>query len=254
MKGKFKIDKMIDNTDSFTTEKDHNLFNLPMRVLMIAKTGDAKSTTLGNLLLKSEGYRDDFEPENIYIFSGSLKGDEKLRIMIQELEIPSSNLFNGYDGHMLEVIYDLQVEEFNEKINKGEKRKPKLNTLFIFDDLAYSNAMTQRGKENEITKIFMNGRKYLISCIVISQKYSSVGTSLRENASGLIIGKASNKQLDLIADDHNYLETGKKAFQKMFRKATDEPFSKLVINFSKPELYFDTHFQPIQNTSDDNIP
>ena len=40
MKGKFKIDKMIDNTDSFTTEKDHNLFNLPMRVLMIAKTGD----------------------------------------------------------------------------------------------------------------------------------------------------------------------------------------------------------------------
>ena len=63
-----------------------------------------------------------------------------------------------------------------------------------------------------------------------------------------------NKQLDLIADDHNYLETGKKAFQKMFRKATDEPFSKLVINFSKPELYYDTHFQPIQNTSDDNIP
>ena len=95
MKGKFKIDKMIDNTDSFTTEKDHNLFNLPMRVLMIAKTGDAKSTTLGNMLLKPEGYRDDFEPENIYIFSGSLKGDEKLRIMIQELEIPSSNLFNG---------------------------------------------------------------------------------------------------------------------------------------------------------------
>lgn len=246
-KTNFKIDKMIDATDTFTTQKEHNLFNLPMRVLMIAKTGDAKSTTLGNLLLKPEAYREDFEPENIYIFSGSLKGDEKLRIMIQELEIPSSNLFSGYDGNILEVIYDLQVEEFNEKLNKGEKRKPKLNSLFIFDDLAYSNAMNQRGKENEITKIFMNGRKYLISCIVISQKYSSVGTSLRENASGLIIGKASNKQLDLISDDHNYLETGKKAFQKMFRRATEHPFTKLVINFSKPELYFNTNFEPIEH-------
>jgi len=242
---KFKIDKMIDSTDNLTTEKENNLFNLPMRLLMIAKTGDAKSTTLGNLLLKPEGYKDDFEPENIYIFSGSLDGDEKLRIIVEELEIPKSNLFSGYKGGMLEVIYDLQVDEFNEKREKGIKNPKKLNCLFIFDDLAYSNALNQRGKENQITKIFMNGRKYLISTIVISQKYSSVGTSLRENASGLLLGKCSNKQAELVADDHNYLISGKKAFMKMFRKNTDLPFSKLIINFSKPHLYYDTDFDPI---------
>ena len=241
----FKIDKMVDSTDSLTTEKKHNLFNLPMRVLMIAKTGDAKSTTLGNLLLKEEAYRGDFEPENIYVFSGSLDGDEKLRVIVGELEMPRSNLFSGYDGGMLEVIYDLQVEEFNKKRERGVKNKAKLNSLFIFDDLAFTGKMNQRGNENQITKIFQNGRKYLISCILISQKYSSVGTALRENASGLIIGKASNRQLDLISDDHNYLQAGKKAFFKMFRTATDAPYSKLVINFSKPNLYYDTHFEPI---------
>ena len=248
---KFKIDKMVDNTDSLTTEKDNNLFNLPMRLLMIAKTGDAKSTTLGNLLLKTEGYKDDFEPENIYIFSGSLDGDEKLRIIVEELEIPKSNLFSGYNGAMLEVIYELQVDEFNEKREKGIKNPKKLNSLFIFDDLAYSNAMNQRGKENQITKIFMNGRKYLISSIVISQKYSSVGTSLRENASGLLLGKASNKQAELIADDHNYLVSGKKAFLKMFRQNTEKPYSKLIINFSKPDLYYDTDFDAILKDKED---
>ena len=94
---------------------------------MIAKTGDAKSTTLGNLLLKPEGYKDDFEPENIYIFSGSLDGAEKLRIIVEELEIPKSNLYSGCKGGMLEVIYDLQVDEFNEKREKGIKNPKKLN-------------------------------------------------------------------------------------------------------------------------------
>ena len=49
---KFKIDKMFDVSDDFTTKKDNNLFDLPMRLLMIAKTGDSKSTTLGNYLSK----------------------------------------------------------------------------------------------------------------------------------------------------------------------------------------------------------
>ena len=54
MTTRFKIDKMIDNSDNNTTIKDNNLFDLPMRLLFIAKTGDSKSTTLGNYLLKDE--------------------------------------------------------------------------------------------------------------------------------------------------------------------------------------------------------
>ena len=245
MTTRFKIDKMIDNSDNNTTTKDNNLFDLPMRLLFIAKTGDSKSTTLGNYLLKDEAYKKDFEPENIYIFSGSLSGDIKMNTIIEELEIPKQNTFSEFDNDMLTIIYDMLVEQFNESVENGVKDKKKLNSLIIFDDLAFNDSFKDKGKNDGIKKVFFNGRKFLVSCIIISQKYSSISTSIRENASGLVIGKASNKQLELLEQDHNYLKTGKKAFRTMFRNATEKPFSKMIINFSKPNLYYDTNFEPL---------
>ena len=112
---KFKIDKMFDVSDDFTTKKDNNLFDLPMRLLMIAKTGDSKSTTLGNYLLKDEAYKKDFDPENVFIFSGSVAGDRKLKTIIEELDVPHQNIFGNYDNDMVSVIYDMLVEQYNEK-------------------------------------------------------------------------------------------------------------------------------------------
>ncbi len=239
-----KILKMKDNSDSFVTKK-RKLFDLPMRLLIIGKTGDAKSTYLGNLLLREEMYRNDFEPDNIFIFSGSLAGDKKMRTIIEELDIPKSNLYSEFDNDMLNAIYELLEEQFKEKTDEGIKDKKKLNSLIIFDDLAYQDTFKSGTKDDGIRRIFFNGRKFLISCIIISQKYTSVGTSLRENASGLVLGKSSNKQLEIIEQDHNYLTEGKKKFLKMYREATDKPFGKLVINFSEPNLYFNQDFEPI---------
>ena len=194
MSQNLKILKMKDNSDSFVTKKK-KLFDLPMRLLIIGKTGDAKSTYLGNLLLREEMYRNDFEPDNIFIFSGSLAGDKKMKTIIEELEIPKSNLYGEFDNDMLNAIYELLEEQFKEKTDDG------------------------------IRRIFFNGRKFLISCIIISQKYTSVGTSLRENASGLVLGKSSNKQLEIIEQDHNYMTEGKKKFLKM------------LLNYHYPPLY-----------------
>tara|TARA_R110002072_G_scaffold64875_1_gene161030 strand:+ start:1622 stop:2356 length:735 start_codon:yes stop_codon:yes gene_type:complete len=240
----FKIEKMRDNTDSFITQKKNNLFDLPMRLLFIAKTGDSKSTTLGNMLLKEEGYKLDFTPDKIFIFSGSLKGDAKIKTIVNQLDIPQENLFDGYDDDVLNVVYEMLIEDYTDNIDEGITNKRLLNSLIIFDDLAFNGTLKAANKENLIKKLFMNSRKFLVSVIVISQKYSSIGTELRENASGLIIGKASNKQVDLIEQDHNYLEN-KKEFKSIFKQATDIPYGKLVINFSKPELYYNADFKPL---------
>ena len=241
---KFKIDKMIDKTDNFTTKKDNNLFDLPFRLLLVARSGQGKSSVLGNLLLKKSGYRTDFDPEKIFIFSGSLKGDAKLNTMVEELEIPEENLFDGYSDEMLSVVYDMVVDEFCDLVDDGEDRPNKLNSLFIFDDIAFSGALKQQNKEGMIKKIFMNGRKFNISVVVISQKFTSVGTSLRENATGIMIGASSGKQLASLEADHNYLKT-KKEFIEIFRDATNKPFGMFVINFSKPQIYFDKNFKPL---------
>ncbi len=243
----FKILKMIDKSDNLTTKKDHNLFNIPFRVLAIAKSGDSKSTTLFNLILRKEAYRNDFLPENIFIFSDkdSLKNDLKMKIAIEQLDIPEENIFGGYDNDVVNVVYEMLVDNYQDKIDEGITDKKQLNSIIIFDDLAYGDFFKGQGKDDAIKKLFMNSRKALISIYVISQKYSSLGTILRENASGLIIGKASNKQVELIEHDNNFLKQGKKAFMKMFRETTEKPFSKLIINYSKPNIYYNENFEPI---------
>ena len=239
---KIQILKLKDNTDSFVKRKNKT-FDLPMRVLLTGKTGMGKTNILSNFLLNDnkEFYRKDFDPENIFIFSNSLEGDNKLKIIIRELDIPEENLFKKYDEEVVEVIYDMLMENYNESIEEGEKPK---HSLMIFDDVSFDGSLKGKEKESQMNRIFMNGRKFLISTLATAQKYSSFGTGLRENASGLLLGKSSNKQLDLIEQDHNYLKN-KKDFRDMYLDNTKDKHDFLVINYSKPELYFSKEFEPI---------
>ena len=239
---KIQILKLKDNTDSFVKRKNKT-FDLPMRVLLSGKTGMGKTNILSNFLLNDnkEFYRKDFDPENIFIFSNSLEGDNKLKIIIRELDIPEENLFKKYDEEVVEVIYDMLMENYNESIEEGEKPK---HSLMIFDDVSFDGSLKGKEKESQMNRIFMNGRKFLISTLATAQKYSSFGTGLRENASGLLLGKSSNKQLDLIEQDHNYLKN-KKDFRDMYLDNTKDKHDFLVINYSKPELYFSKEFEPI---------
>ena len=239
---KIQILKLKDNTDSFVKRKNKT-FDLPMRVLLTGKTGMGKTNILSNFLLNDnkEFYRKDFDPENIFIFSNSLEGDNKLKIIIRELDIPDENLFKKYDEEVVEVIYDMLMENYNESIEEGEKPK---HSLMIFDDVSFDGSLKGKEKESQMNRIFMNGRKFLISTLATAQKYSSFGTGLRENASGLLLGKSSNKQLDLIEQDHNYLKN-KKDFRDMYLDNTKDKHDFLVINYSKPELYFTKEFEPI---------
>ena len=239
---KIQILKLKDNTDSFVKRKNKT-FDLPMRVLLTGKTGMGKTNILSNFLLNDnkEFYRKDFDPENIFIFSNSLEGDNKLKIIIRELDIPEENLFKKYDEEVVEVIYDMLMENYNESIEEGDKPK---HSLMIFDDVSFDGSLKGKEKESQMNRIFMNGRKFLISTLATAQKYSSFGTGLRENSSGLLLGKSSNKQLDLIEQDHNYLKN-KKDFRDMYLDNTKDKHDFLVINYSKPELYFSKEFEPI---------
>ena len=251
---KLKILKMKDRTDNLATKKP-KIFNLPMRLLLIGKTGDAKSTYLANLLLREEYYKKDFLSENVFIFSGSVKGDEKLRIIIEELEIPDENVFSNYDEEALEVIYELLQENYVDNL-EDKVKKEKMNSLIIFDDLSWNDSMKASKEQKMIKKIFMNGRKFLISSIIISQKYSGgggIGTTLRENSSGLIFGKASNAQVESIEHDHNYLvgKNSKKDFMNMFKETTNKKYGKFIINFSNaPELYYNQDFVAVEPPKD----
>jgi ABC-type dipeptide/oligopeptide/nickel transport system ATPase component len=240
-----KIYKFKDISDKFVIKKKE-IPDVRNALAIVGKSGCGKSTLLANLLLLEEYYKNDYDPKNIFIFSGSLEGDLKLKKIIETLEIPSSNLFDKWNEETGHTIYDMLVDEFNEALD--EKKKP-VQSLWILDDLGFTNLLKVNNKKNSILdKIFSNGRKYNFSVWVLVQKWSQLNTTARENLTGAILYNCSNKQLDLIESDLNYIQSSnqnpKKLFHSLFRKNTkDRDF--LVIDFSKKNIYRNKEFKNI---------
>lgn len=221
-----------------------NIFNLPMRLLIVGKSQrSGKSNYVVNLLLRQEFYLNDFEGENMFIISPSIKTDLKLKTLIKQKDIPEENLFEEYSEQDLEAIYEFIEDNFNEAVENGEKP---VQSLILFDDMSYSGALKSK-RNGMISKIFSNGRHINCSCIVTAQKYSDINTAARENATGLILFSCSDKQLDLIADDHSYIQ--KKVFKKLFRQNTSATkHSTFIIAYDNEvkELYLNENYEVIK--------
>ena len=240
-KKKLKVLKTKDKTDNFSI-KVNQLFDIPFRLILCGSSGQGKSNLLINLLLNNNfGYTDIFDGDRIMIFSPTIKSDEKLNILVNEKDIPSSNLFENFSDDLLEEVYDLLVDDFKDAISNGEKPK---HTLIILDDLAFSSKLSKRF--SALGKVFCNGRKFLVSCICLTQTYTSIAKNIRINSSGLIIFNTSNKELEIIEKENNFLNS-KSSFYEMFREYVKERFQFLVINYSNnfEELYLDSEFQVI---------
>jgi len=245
---KLEIYKVKDKHERHYITKKH-IFNLPMRLLIVGKSQrSGKSNYLVNLLLRPEFYLNDFDGENMFIVSGSIKTDMKLRTLVKQKDIPDENLFEEYDETDIEGIYEYIEEQFYEAVENGEKPP---QSIIVFDDMSFSGALKNR-RNGMISKIFSNGRHINLSCIVTAQKYSDINTAARENATGLILFTCSDKQLDLIADDHSYIQ--KKSFKKLFRQNTSKTkHSNFVINYDNDimELYLNENYEVIQIPQDE---
>lgn len=239
-KQKFTILKMKDKFGNLKINKK-TIFSMPFRCLIVGKSEmSGKSNFIGNLILRPEFYRNDFHGDDIFIISPTTV-DDKFNIMIKEKEIPECNIIKGYDEDIIIAIYEMIKDDFIESINNNVKPKQK---LIIMDDCSAGGNL--KGQKGIISVIFSQGRHYLLNIILSTQKYSSISTVARENSTGLVLFSCSDKQLQLIGEDHNIMKN-KKDFRKSFRNATDEPHSFMVINYSNPkkDRYQDSEFNSI---------
>ena len=243
MNKSYNILKVRDKNDSYYTPVDR-LFDLPFRLLINGKSQlSGKTTIILNLLLNPQfGYDKLFDGDDITIVSNN-KLDNKLSMMADKLDIPDENRIEFDEDH-LQILYEDMEEQFQEDVADGMKPK---NKLIIFDDCGYSGSLRSYNKGNIIDKMICNGRHLNLSQIYTSQRFSQCSTCLRTNLTGAIMFSTSMKELELIADDFNYMDS-KKQFIKTFRSTTAKPRSFMVINFSNPpeEMYLDSKFEPIK--------
>jgi hypothetical protein len=242
---KLKIFKVIDGAENFYTKKEH-IFDIPFRLLIVGKSQlSGKSNLLVNLLLRDEFYNQDFKAEDIYLVSPSATTDDKLIKFIKVKDIPESNVMDNFDEDVIAELYKMLEEDYEEAVK--DKVKPS-NKLLVLDDMSFGGVL-KRKTNGILSRIFSNGRHINLSILVTSQKYSSISTDARENASGGIFFNCSTKQLELIAMDHNYANK-KQAFINTFRSVMEDRHSFFVVNYSNPKesRYMDSNFEPIELT------
>jgi hypothetical protein len=236
------IYKVKDNSSNYYKDKG-DLINLCMRLIIVgASERSGKSNVICNLLMRDEFYNNDYKPENIYIISPSANTDNKLKKLIEVKDIPKENIMTEYDEEVLDALYKILQEEYDTAIE--EKTEPE-HKLIIMDDLSYGGDL-KSSNYGVISKLACNGRHYLINFIITAQKYTQIPTTLRENCNGAIFFNCSNKQLGLIEEDFNYL-SNKKDFLQMFKMATEEKHSFLVVNHTNPKgkIYMNSEFNII---------
>lgn len=232
--------RVNDKTDSLTLK--HTVFNLPMRCILCAKSGQGKNTQLLHILCNENmKYNKIFKGEDIYIFCPDPLADAKMKLLINFYDIDDNNLYSGeaLDEDSLSHVYHGLIDEFKEDRTK----KP----VIIIDD--YSSTGKASTRFNIINTLFCNSRKYNINIFFLSQHYSHTSLSIRNNANVLLIGNCSNKNLKLICDEHNMLKTDKE-FRDLFRKHTTEQFQFFIINYTSPfkRMYLNSEYKPIEHS------
>jgi hypothetical protein len=218
------------------------LFDLPMRVLAVAKTGQGKGVWILNALLRPEPfYGNDFEGEDIYLFSPSIRTDKKTQLLIKNKKIPNTNLYESLEEESLSAVLDFIQEQYEEAVENNEPIK---HSMIVIDDCMPDMKRKQSGAFQDL---FIRSRHFCCSVISTLQFYNKCPPVCRNNASGIIIYEVNNKQMDDVISDHSYLDN-KKDFMKMYRKAVSpSKHSFMVINYSNPKdlMYLDSSFDPI---------
>lgn len=211
-----KNDNLIGPNDFFP--------NIPfaMYILGIVKSG--KSTLLASILPL---YYDAFDKVILISPTHSLC-PEQIQLLDQ---YPDIHAFN--DLGALDVIINKLT-----KVNKGKEPKDKIKTLIIMDDCVNQISKFCRKDNNFLNRMALNRRHIGISYIMLSQHFRRCPILLRSNFSSFCLFRLENQMEKKKVIEELSGRLGRKRFEDLYNKATQEPYSFLSINFDALDIKY----------------
>lgn len=201
----------VENHDSAEEKakmkKHGDLLPNSIRALFVGPSNCGKTNALLSLLIHPNGLRF----ENVYLFSKSRDQPkyQKLREILQPLEGINYYEFGSAD-------------EFSGAVN--ESKRPKPNSIFIFDDLVGSNHIP-------IMQYFSYARHYGVDCFYLGQTYSRVPKQLvRDNANFIALFKQDDLNLKHAYEDHVSADVSWPEFKQMCSVCWKQPHGFIVID------------------------
>ena len=166
-----------------------NLPAPPFRMLIIKPSGSGGSTLVRNMLSDRFPYLKYFE-KNIFMFSPTYRSDP----VYADCPIPDDNVFDEYNESVLRDIYKEQ-KAHKESLKDKTELEP---ILIILDDLIISLPSAHK---NYVSHLFMSGRHYKISIIILSQSYKLISRGVRMNATHIISMGIGLNEARVMADE-----------------------------------------------------
>jgi len=207
---------------------------LPLRSIILAPSGGGKGVLLQNMIL--DIYRGCFE--RVFIMSPSINIDSAWapvkHHLLEECKMGAEDklFLDEYDPQALQKILDTQrkVVEYQKK----EGHKKLFQILIVVDDFADDPSFSRQSKL--LHSLFTRGRHSQISTIVATQKYNAISPIVRVNATELYVFRLrSILDLSTVIEENSAL-LDRATLQKIYRMATEEPFSFLFANLQEKEL------------------
>jgi GTPase SAR1 family protein len=165
--------------------------------------------------------------DEIYFFSSTAD-------LIPDTEysfIPNENKFDHLDNSVLEGIMDEQKGLLMESRKKGNKKIKIPHILVVLDDIMTDKSFLSQS--SLISKLFVEGRHYHMSCIVIAQNFTGrtgISPQIRKNADYIVTFHQSNQDdLKNLSTQFLSLVSNKEGI-RITKSITNEEHQALVID------------------------
>ena len=228
-----KIEPIKTKEYEVKQSKYEEIPKLPMRSMIVGPSGSGKTILLQNTIL--DIYKGCFA--RIYIWSPSIDIDQTWQPVKDYIEKEikpykeEQIYFDHYNPADLERVIDTQYKVVD--YMKSNNHKKIYQILIIIDDFADDTAFTRQSKL--LHQLYIRGRHQMISTITATQVYKQISPVIRKNITDLMIYRLRNyADLEAILEEMSAVYD-KKVLMKLYKIATDPPYSFLYINLTAKE-------------------
>lgn len=236
---RFQVIVDRNNKDDSIAPPNDFMPSIPFAMYLLGVVKAGKTTFMKSVL---ELYIDAFD-EIFFISPTSHLDPEAIELLDKYPDIKSFNSLGILDKVLTTIT----------RMNKGKSPKDKIKILVIMDDCINECIKFCKKENNFMNRLATNRRHLGISFIMMSQYYKRAPPILRTNFSSFVLFRQENQAERKKVVDELSGFLGNETFERVFDKATNEPFSALTINFDAPskELQYTKNFNEVILTNED---